>query len=138
MAEMTKDEARKLRDASCLCNDGLCSACNELHEYIATLAQQLQAQSAEAAELDRRRRLAGEEAARLQERASSLFDKLVAANARAEAAEADARRYKSLRRLNARQFAELFERNLAGENFDAMVDALLDPATVNAEGESNG
>jgi hypothetical protein len=58
--------------------------------------------------------------------------------ARATAAEADAARYKSLRRLNARQFAELFERNLAGENFDAMVDALLDPATVNAEGESNG
>jgi len=33
-------------------------------------------------------------------------------------------RYEKLRKLNVRQFAELFERNLRGENFDEMVDAL--------------
>ena len=36
-----------------------------------------------------------------------------------------AARYEALRLLNARQHAELRERNLAGENFDAMVDELI-------------
>lgn len=35
-----------------------------------------------------------------------------------------ASRYERLRRLNPRQFAELHQRNLAGERFDDMVDAL--------------
>ena len=35
-----------------------------------------------------------------------------------------AARYERLRRLNPRQFAELHQRNLAGERFDDMVDAL--------------
>jgi len=34
-------------------------------------------------------------------------------------------RYEELRKLNVRQFAELFERNIAGENFDKMVDELI-------------
>lgn len=33
-------------------------------------------------------------------------------------------RYETLRRLNPKQFAEVYARNLAGENFDQMVDAL--------------
>ena len=35
-----------------------------------------------------------------------------------------ASRYERLRRLNPRQFAELHQRNLAGERFDDLVDAL--------------
>lgn len=34
-------------------------------------------------------------------------------------------RYKALRKLNPRQYAELHKRNLAGENFDTMVDELV-------------
>lgn len=34
-------------------------------------------------------------------------------------------RYETLRRLNPKQFAELHARNLAGENFDQMVDSLV-------------
>jgi len=37
----------------------------------------------------------------------------------------DGLRYKKLRRLNVRQFSELYERNLAGENFDQMVDEMV-------------
>ena len=33
-------------------------------------------------------------------------------------------RYEVLRRLSPREFADLFTRNLVGEKFDAMVDAL--------------
>ena len=33
-------------------------------------------------------------------------------------------RYEKLRELNAQQFSELYQRNLAGENFDEMVDKL--------------
>lgn len=33
-------------------------------------------------------------------------------------------RYEALRLLNVAQFSELYWRNLAGENFDAMVDAM--------------
>ena len=33
-------------------------------------------------------------------------------------------RYEVLRRLSPREFADLFARNLVGENFDAMVDQL--------------
>lgn len=33
-------------------------------------------------------------------------------------------RYEKLRKLNARQFSELYERNIRGENFDEMVDKL--------------
>lgn len=36
----------------------------------------------------------------------------------------DAARYERLRRLNPRQFAEIHQRNLAGERFDDLVDAL--------------
>ncbi|HEY6018525.1 MAG TPA: hypothetical protein VIY48_01060, partial [Candidatus Paceibacterota bacterium] len=36
-----------------------------------------------------------------------------------------AARYEALRLLNPRQFTELYKRNLAGENFDAMVDELI-------------
>jgi hypothetical protein len=35
-------------------------------------------------------------------------------------------RYEAIRKLNPRQFDELYRRNLAGENFDAMVDQLLE------------
>jgi hypothetical protein len=34
-------------------------------------------------------------------------------------------RYEELRKLNVNQFAELFKRNIAGENFDKMVDELI-------------
>lgn len=34
-------------------------------------------------------------------------------------------RYEELRKLNVSQFAELFKRNIAGENFDKMVDELI-------------
>lgn len=34
-------------------------------------------------------------------------------------------RYEALRKLNARQFAELSRRNLAGEAFDDLVDGLI-------------
>lgn len=34
-------------------------------------------------------------------------------------------RYEALRKLNTRQFSELYARNLAGERFDDMVDALV-------------
>jgi hypothetical protein len=34
------------------------------------------------------------------------------------------RRYEALRKLNAREFSELCQRNLKGENFDQMVDDL--------------
>jgi hypothetical protein len=34
-------------------------------------------------------------------------------------------RYEALRKLNSRQFQELNQRNLAGENFDEMVDQLV-------------
>lgn len=34
-------------------------------------------------------------------------------------------RYSALRKLNPRQFAELHKRNMAGERFDDMVDALV-------------
>lgn len=33
-------------------------------------------------------------------------------------------RYEKIRRLNPRQFGELWQRNLKGENFDDMIDAL--------------
>jgi hypothetical protein len=36
-----------------------------------------------------------------------------------------AARYEALRLLNVRQFVELKERNLSGENFDTMVDELV-------------
>jgi len=36
-------------------------------------------------------------------------------------------RYEALRKLNVQQFAELYERNLSGERFDDMVDALVEP-----------
>jgi len=36
-----------------------------------------------------------------------------------------AARYEELRKMNPRQFAELYERNLHGENFDVMVDELV-------------
>jgi len=39
-------------------------------------------------------------------------------------AKSPAGRYEKLRKLNPAQFSELHERNLRGENFDAMVDAL--------------
>jgi len=35
-----------------------------------------------------------------------------------------AQRYEKIRIINANQFAELHRRNIAGENFDDMVDAL--------------
>ena len=44
-------------------------------------------------------------------------------------------RYEALRRLNPRQFEVLWKRNLAGENFDAMVDELVASGTVPADGE---
>ncbi|MDO8610708.1 MAG: hypothetical protein Q7R95_09250 [bacterium] len=34
-------------------------------------------------------------------------------------------RYETLRKLNPRQFSKLNKRNLAGENFDQMVDDLI-------------
>ena len=34
-------------------------------------------------------------------------------------------RYEALRKLNPRQYGELHARNLAGENFDAMVTAIV-------------
>ena len=34
-------------------------------------------------------------------------------------------RYEALRKLNPRQYAELHKRNMDGENFDDMVDALM-------------
>ena len=34
-------------------------------------------------------------------------------------------RYEALRKLNATQFGSLVSRNLAGENFDGMVDELI-------------
>jgi hypothetical protein len=34
-------------------------------------------------------------------------------------------RYEEMRKLNVNQFAELFKRNIAGENFDKMVDELI-------------
>ena len=34
-------------------------------------------------------------------------------------------RYEVLRKLNPRQYAELYKRNMDGENFDDMVDALM-------------
>lgn len=37
----------------------------------------------------------------------------------------DSLRYEALRKLNPRQYAELHKRNMKGENFDAMVDALV-------------
>jgi chromosome segregation ATPase len=150
---MTKDEALAvLNEYAAGLERDTPNCARELAAARATLAQQLQAQAAEAAELDRRRRLAGEEAARLQERASSLFDKLVAANARAEAAEADARRYRWLRNkawrysetgpavavFDAR--GELVSIDCDDDELDAAIDALLnppvDPATINAGGES--
>ena len=39
-------------------------------------------------------------------------------------AESPESRYEKLRKFNVRQFAELYERNLKGENFDEMVDKL--------------
>lgn len=36
-----------------------------------------------------------------------------------------AARYEELRKLNPRQFAELYARNMNGENFDLMVDELM-------------
>lgn len=33
-----------------------------------------------------------------------------------------AKRYEKIRKMNARQFAELYQRNLAGEVFDDLVD----------------
>jgi len=35
-------------------------------------------------------------------------------------------RYRALRQLNPRQFAALCKRNLKGENFDEMVDSLVE------------
>jgi hypothetical protein len=35
-------------------------------------------------------------------------------------------RYEALRRLNPHQFTDLHKRNIAGENFDAMVDQLVE------------
>lgn len=34
-------------------------------------------------------------------------------------------RYEALRKINPRQYRELHERNMNGENFDSMVDALV-------------
>ena len=34
-------------------------------------------------------------------------------------------RYEELRKLNVNEFTELFKRNIAGENFDKMVDELI-------------
>lgn len=34
-------------------------------------------------------------------------------------------RYESLRKLNPRKYRELHDRNMKGENFDGMVDALV-------------
>ena len=34
-------------------------------------------------------------------------------------------RYETLRKMNPQQFAELHKRNLNGENFDMMVDAII-------------
>jgi hypothetical protein len=34
-------------------------------------------------------------------------------------------RYEALRKLNARQYADLFRRNLSGERFDDLVDGLI-------------
>ena len=36
-------------------------------------------------------------------------------------------RYETLRKLTPRQYTELHKRNIAGENFDGMVDALMLP-----------
>lgn len=36
-------------------------------------------------------------------------------------------RYEAVRKLNVQQFAELFKRNLSGERFDDMVDAMVKP-----------
>lgn len=40
-------------------------------------------------------------------------------------------RYEELRKLNVRQFSELIERNLAGENFDEMIDELIIKNRIN-------
>ena len=40
------------------------------------------------------------------------------------------RRYEVVRKLNAQQFAELFNRNLCGEDFDKMVDELIQDANA--------
>ena len=39
-------------------------------------------------------------------------------------------RYETLRKLTPRQYTELHKRNMAGENFDEMVDALMLPDVV--------
>ena len=53
-----------------------------------------------------------------------VFAERDALRAEVEALRQQAARYERLRRLNPRQFAELHQRNLAGECFDDMVDAL--------------
>lgn len=47
-----------------------------------------------------------------------------ALRAEIEALRRDAARYERLRRLNPRQFADLFERNLKGERFDDLIDQM--------------
>jgi len=44
-------------------------------------------------------------------------------------------RYEALRRLNPRQFEALWNRNMAGENFDAMVDEMVRKNATETEGE---
>jgi hypothetical protein len=39
-------------------------------------------------------------------------------------------RYEKLRRLSPQQYAELHKRNLQGESFDSLVDALPEPSTL--------
>jgi DNA repair exonuclease SbcCD ATPase subunit len=63
----------------------------------------------------------------------SIYDLVSQAKADAESNRRAHARYEHVRRLNVRQFADLFERNLHGEGaFDDLVDAALG----NAEGES--
>ena len=45
-------------------------------------------------------------------------------------------RYEALRKLNVRQFAELFARNIRGELFDTLVDELVNDGTPLAAVES--
>ena len=42
-------------------------------------------------------------------------------------------RYEALRKLNVRQFAELFARNIRGELFDTLVDELVNDGTPEQE-----
>lgn len=64
--------------------------------------------------------------------ASGVVEDVLALRRRAEEVEAlraDAERYQGLRKFNPRQFADLWQRNIAGEGrFDALVDDAIDRA----------